>query len=216
MTAIMTPRTAIRLVVRDLLLASLPEWDDRITERRVSMNRATPLFAAKLPAVLIYAGDERIEESPHADPGLRHRKLDLVVEVVSGGEGADETAEKLAFAVETILEHDETLGELVEGSKLKSVDTEVDGDGEVPLVGVRLSFEVSYWTRPLYLFAENAEQQVVVRPPVPVEGQILGMTPGFGEKSEPAPPTDVLASFEPETGPDHEQDYKPVDEVLDE
>ena len=121
MTAIMTPRTAIRLAVRDRLLASLPEWDDRITERRVSMNRVTPLFAAKLPAVLIYAGDERIEENPHADPGLRHRKLDLVVEVVTGGESADETAEKLAFAVEIILDHEETFCGLVEGSKLKSV-----------------------------------------------------------------------------------------------
>jgi hypothetical protein len=216
MTAIMTPRTAIRLAVRDRLLLSLPEWDDRITERRVSMNRATPLFAAKLPAVLIYTGDERIEENPHADPGLRYRKLDLVVEVVSGGESADETAEKLAFAVEAILEHDETFGGLVEGSKLKSVDTEVDGDGEVPLVGVRLSFEVSYWTRPLYLYAVDADEQVVIRPPDPVEGQILGMTPGFGEEPEPATPSDVLVGFEPETGPDHEQDYKPVDGALDE
>ncbi len=216
MTAIMTPRTAIRCAVRDLLLLSLPEWDNRITERRVSMNRATPLFAAKLPAVLIYAGDERIEENPNGDPGLRHRSLDLMVEIVAGGSDADGDAELLAFAVETILEHDETLGGLVEGARLKRVDTEIDGDGEMPLVGVRLKFEVSYWTRPLYLFAESEEQQVVVRPPAPVEGQILGMTPGYGEEPEPVTPSNVLASFEPEIGPDHEQDYRPVDEVLNE
>ena len=71
------PRTLIRETVASLLSANLPKVDARITAARISIHRSTPLFAAKLPAVLIYTRDERIEDQPNADPGLRHRLLEL-------------------------------------------------------------------------------------------------------------------------------------------
>ncbi len=143
------PRTLIREAVAARLTESLPQVDARITPARISIHRSTPLFAGKLPAILIYTRDERIEDQPHADPGLRHRKLELSVEIVASGDAAAEEADVLAQAVEATLDADETLGQLVEGTRLTRTEVDQDGEGDTPVLAVRLLFEVSYWTRPL-------------------------------------------------------------------
>jgi hypothetical protein len=145
------PRTLIRQAVKDRLVAHLPALDPRITEARISIHRSTPLFAAKLPAILIYTRDERIEDAPNADPGLRYRKLELSVEIIAGGDKAAEDADTLAQAVEAILDADETLGLLVEGTRLTRTEVDQDGDGDTPVLAARMTFEVAYWTKPVTL-----------------------------------------------------------------
>ena len=173
------PRTQIREAVKERLSANLPKVDPRITPARISIQRSTPLFAAKLPAILIYSRDERIEDQPHADPGLRYRKLELSVEIIASGETAAEEADILALAVEAVLDTDETLGLLVEGTRLTRTEVDQGGEGDTPVLAVRLSFEVSYWTQPVA---------------VP-EGQL---------------PLQVLVSWVPEIGVNHERSYQPV------
>ena len=143
------PRTLIREAVAARLIEALPKVDARITSARISIHRSTPLFAAKLPAVLIYTRDERIEDQPNADPGLRYRKLELSVEIIASGEAAAEEADLLAQAVEAILDLDETLGLLVEGTRLTRTEVDQGGEGDTPVLAARLSFEVSYWTKPV-------------------------------------------------------------------
>lgn len=143
------PRTLIREAVAAQLSANLPKVDARITPARISIHRSTPLFAGKLPAVLIYTRDERIEDQPNADPGLRYRKLELSVEIIASGEAAAEEADLLAQAVEATLDADETLGLLVEGTRLTRTEVDQGGEGDTPVLAARLSFEVSYWTRPV-------------------------------------------------------------------
>ena len=143
------PRTLIREAVAARLIESLPKVDARITPARISIHRSTPLFAGKLPAVLIYTRDERIDDQPNADPGLRYRKLDLSVEIITSGDAAAEEADVLAQAVEAILDADETLGLLVEGTRLTRTEVDQGGEGDTPVLAARLSFEVSYWTRPV-------------------------------------------------------------------
>lgn len=143
------PRTLIREAVAALLSANLPKVDARITASRISIHRSTPLFAGKLPAILIYTRDERIEDQPNADPGLRYRKLELSVEIIASGDAAAEEADVLAQAVEAILDADETLGLLVEGTRLTRTEVDQGGEGDTPVLAARLSFEVSYWTRPV-------------------------------------------------------------------
>ena len=143
------PRTLIREAVAALLSANLPKVDARITASRISIHRSTPLFAGKLPAILIYTRDERIEEQPNADPGLRYRKLELSVEIIASGDAAAEEADVLAQAVEATLDLDETLGLLVEGTRLTRTEVDQGGEGDTPVLAARLSFEVSYWTRPV-------------------------------------------------------------------
>ena len=142
------PRTLIREAVKERLSANLPKVDPRITAARISIQRSTPLFAGKLPAILIYTRDERIEDQPHADPGLRYRKLELSVEIIASGEAAAEEADVLALAVESVLDADETLGLLVEGTRLTRTEMDQGGEGDTPVLAVRLTFEVSYWTQP--------------------------------------------------------------------
>lgn len=143
------PRTLIREAVAARLIDALPKVDARITPQRISIHRSTPLFAGKLPAILIYTRDERIEEQPTADPGLRYRKLELSVEIIASGDAAAEEADVLAQAVEAILDADETLGLLVEGTRLTRTEVDQGGEGDTPVLAARLSFEVSYWTRPV-------------------------------------------------------------------
>ena len=143
------PRTLIREAVAAQLSANLQKVDPRITAARISIHRSTPLFAGKLPAVLIYTRDERIDDQPNADPGLRYRKLELSVEIITSGDAAAEEADLLAQAVEAILDLDETLGLLVEGTRLTRTEVDQGGEGDTPVLAARLSFEVSYWTRPV-------------------------------------------------------------------
>jgi hypothetical protein len=141
------PRTLIREAVKHRLVAQLPAIDPRISANRISIHRSTPLFQAKLPAILIYTRDERIEDQPNADPGLRYRKLELSIEIIASGDAAAEEVDLLAQAVEAILDADETLGLLVEGTRLTRTEVDQGGDGDTPVLAARLSFEVSYWTK---------------------------------------------------------------------
>ncbi len=143
------PRTLIREAVKERLIEQLPKVDARITASRISIHRSTPLFAGKLPAILIYTRDERIEEQPNADPGLRRRLLELSVEIIACGDAAAEEADTLAQAVEAVLDADETLGLLVEGTRLTRTEVDQGGEGDTPVLAARLSFEISYWTRPV-------------------------------------------------------------------
>lgn len=172
------PRTLIREAIKERLVAQLPAIDPRISANRISIHRSTPLFQAKLPAILIYTRDERIEDQPNADPGLRYRKLELSVEIIASGEAAAEEADLLAQAVEAILDADETLGLLVEGTRLTRTEIDQGGEGDTPLLAARLSFEVSYWTKPM------------------IDDGVL--------------PLQVLVSWVPEIGNDHERSYAPV------
>ena len=143
------PRILIREAVKERLIEQLPKVDARITASRISIHRSTPLFAGKLPAVLIYTRDERIEEQPNADPELRYRKLELSIEIITSGDAAAEEADVLAQAVEAVLDADETLGLLVEGTRLTRTEVDQGGEGDTPVLAACLSFEVSYWTRPV-------------------------------------------------------------------
>ena len=143
------PRTLIREAVASRLAEQLPKVDARITASRISIHRSTPLFAGKLPAILIYTRDERIQDQPNADPGLRYRKLELSIEIIASGDGAAEEADVLAQAVEATLDLDETLGLLVEGTRLTRTEVDQGGEGDTPVLAARLSFEISYWTKPV-------------------------------------------------------------------
>ena len=70
------------------------------------------------------------------------------------GDAAAEEADVLAQAVEAILDADETLGLLVEGTRLTGTaggGAKVDqgGEGDTPVLAACQSFEISYWTKPV-------------------------------------------------------------------
>lgn len=137
----MHPRSQIRSAVRECLAAALPEL-----AARIHVHRAIPLAKTRLPAILVYAREERIDEAYAADPGARRRILTLAIDVVAAGDGAEETADALASRIEAALEADETLGGCAEGLRIRATSIEQDGEGETPILAARLTVEVVYWT----------------------------------------------------------------------
>lgn len=170
------PRSLIRQAVRECLAQALPALASRI-----HLHRAVPLTKQRLPALLLYAREERIDDAYAADPGPRRRLMTLAVEIVAAGHEAHERIDALAAVVEAALEADETLGGRVEGSRLVRTEIEQDGDGETPLCACRLSFEIAYWTQ---------------------------WRSGAGETA--VRPTLVLYSVSPFIGRAHEDKYQPV------
>lgn len=137
----MHPRQQIRAAVRDVIADALPALAGRI-----HVHRAVPLARSRLPAILIYAREERLDDAYQADPGARKRILTLAVEIVAAGESAHEEADALCAQVEAALEADETLGHRAEGLRILRAEIEQDGDGETPALACRLVVEIAYWT----------------------------------------------------------------------
>lgn len=215
-TDMLSPRTAIRQKACGILRAALPAWLEGFTPDRVHESMSVPLGMKRLPAVLVYTGDERLEDdSGHADPGLRLRTLELAVEIVTGGDAATDL---LCAAVEAVMDADETLGNLVQGARLKRIGMDRDSDGEKTVVAAHMEFEITYRTRPVFQsMLEGGDISVVV--PAYPEGSpaILGMTPTLAELAEDGGnssgsgrPLQVLTSTAPFIGPGHEPHYEPA------
>ena len=137
------PRSQIRDAVRARLTGTTPRTE---AGDRVHVNRTTPLFAKALPAILVYARDERVDGTPDGPGGPTRRVLDLAIEIVAAGEHADAQVDRIAAEVEIAFDEDDTLGRLVESMRLLRTEIDVDGDGDTPIVVARLGYEVVYWT----------------------------------------------------------------------
>jgi hypothetical protein len=209
-TEMLSPRTAIRQKTCAVLRAVLPAWREDFISDRVYESLSVPLGMKRLPAVLVYTRDERLEdEEGHADPGLRLRVLELGVEIVTGN---DAQTDFLCAAVETIMDSNETLGNLVQGTQLKRVTVDRDSDGEKTVVAARMEFEVTYRTRPVLL------NDLCCSVPEYPEGAsaILGITPTLAELEEDngfsgsGRSLQILTSTAPFIGPEHEPCYEPA------
>jgi hypothetical protein len=195
---------------------ALPAWNEVVASDHVYDSRNIPLALKRLPAVLVYTRDERLEESDgHADPGQRLRVLELVVEIVTGNE---EQTDFLCTAVEAIVDANETLGRLVQGNQLKRVSVDRDSDGEKTVVAARMEFEVTYRTLFIYL-PQVDEKGILGGVPEYTETEapaILGMTPTLTEIEEDqglgvfSRPTQILTSTAPLIGLEHEPSYEPT------
>lgn len=142
------PRILIREAIKERLDQNLSSVDSRLTPARIHLMKMTPLFAGKLPAVLIYSKHESIDDMPGEHQGVRYRTLTMSIEVVASGESAANEADVIAWAIEQQLEADETLSQQVEAIRLTNTDVEFDSEGDTPVMAVRLNFEVRYWTKP--------------------------------------------------------------------
>ncbi|MCX8016530.1 MAG: hypothetical protein N2690_01310 [Rhodocyclaceae bacterium] len=136
----MHPRTQILQALLQRLAQAAPELGGRMY-----LQRALPLARTQLPALLVYALAERIDER-QADPGPRRRELELALDLVGAGEQASLQLDELAAKLELALERDETLGGLIEGLRLQQQMWQQDADGEVATLQLRLQLELTYWT----------------------------------------------------------------------
>ncbi|WP_298034807.1 hypothetical protein [uncultured Desulfovibrio sp.] len=220
MTAeIISPRTAIRRAACEVLRAALPGWAEGFQPESVYDSLTVPLGMKKLPAILVYTRDERLDEDGHADPGIRSRTLELAVEVVTG---ADAATDFLCTAVEAVMDAHETLGNLVRGTRLQRISVDRDSDGERIVVAARMDFEVAYFTRPVVASTSDAGtgNGVAGIPPYPEDASaIIGMTPTLAELEDGGGVAgsgnggrsmQILTSTAPFIGPGYEPYYEPA------
>jgi hypothetical protein len=111
------------------------------TGQRVYNTRIFPLAESNLPCLAVYTGDEGVER--HAIGGLLERQLELIVMgYAKGVSGVEDTLDAMAGEVEAAVT-------ALTGAKdvvIRSLRTEYDGEGEVPLASVELIFTVVYYT----------------------------------------------------------------------
>jgi len=117
------------------------------TGANVYASRVYPLTGAKLPALLIYAQSETVEEQAFSKKRVQMRSLDLVVEgYVRAVSNFDDTIDKISSEVEQAILDDPLLGGLAINTELTSVEAAYSGDGEQPVATIRLTFTVQYRT----------------------------------------------------------------------
>jgi hypothetical protein len=163
---------AVTAILRDLPSASSP-----ISEvgQRVFPNRPTALWDTELPAICLYGLTEK--SSNVNQPKYYKRKLKLVVEIlVQAAADSDSIADEIAYKVENILLHRRFLNDPTFDYGLTpytgiperdpantSDDTELIGTEivlasertDIPIVSLRMVFEVDYNSTPDYEYAQN-------------------------------------------------------------
>lgn len=205
---LLSPRTAIRRAVCELLRSALPGWLEGLSAANIHDSLSLALGMKKLPAILVYTRDESLDEDCHADPGLRSRKLELAVEVVAGN---DLITDFLCAAIEAVIDANETLNNLVQGTRLQRISFDRDSDGEKSVVAARMDFEVVFLTRPAScLPAANAKSIF------PEDSSaIIGISPTLAElgenksKSSSGHNLQLLTSSTPFIGHGYEAHYEP-------
>jgi len=221
MTAeILSPRTAIRQAAIGILRAALPGWVKGFAAESVYDSLTAPLGMKRLPAILVYTRDEQLDDNGRADPGIRSRTLDLAVEIVTG---SDMATDYLCAAVEAIMDAHETLGNLVQGTRLQRIAADRDSDGEKTVVAARMEFEVAYHTRPVLQPASDANGASgnAGIPAYPeCAAAIPGMTPTLTDLEEAGGAASgagnsghslqLLTSAAPFIGPEYEPRYEPA------
>lgn len=112
---------------------------------RVYRSRVFPLEVVLLPALLVYAGDETLEEY-NARPGSYRHTARLWVDVISRFKPEfDDVLEVIAAQVEAVVAVDETLGGSVLECELVTVlRPEPSREGKYTLAALRLGFDIIY------------------------------------------------------------------------
>lgn len=137
-----------RKLIRDAVTKLLSEAGTA-AERRVFASRSAALIPKDLPAILVYAKNERAEISNQA-PREYKRTLSLSIECVSIAYREEELDDKLdcfAYQVEKALFIDETFGGVASDAVLTDTEIEILTDGEQPIGAVKIGVEITYYQR---------------------------------------------------------------------
>ena len=137
-------RTAIRQYLKALLT------DKTIAGSRVFTNRARPMFDEDMPSMLIYtSGDKRGRPGDEHDGSMTYRKLAIVVEgAIENSRDIDLEAalEQMSDDIETAINTDETLGNLVIECRWTDTEMDIVPDARRVFGTVRVEFEAELYT----------------------------------------------------------------------
>lgn len=127
----------------------------------IFISRAKPLFDQNLPAILIYASNEQInEERWHSDGfGPLVRELEIFIEAVDfGKEELDNNLDTLALQIENALDGWDIPNRQSSILKFKGTDMDMTIDGNKTYGAVRLAFDLTYRTQTNSKGAKNVSE----------------------------------------------------------
>ncbi len=136
----MHKRKEIRKFVSELLATAVD------VGTRIYPHRPDPVFQVELPAVLIDFGIE-VTDHEETAPRIYNRKMPLIIDVQSVFtlESVEETFDKYLTQIENALVRDREMGGLVfEVSLLSISQLQINPEGDIPVGGQRLIFEIEY------------------------------------------------------------------------
>ena len=115
------------------------------TGANVFQTRTYPLTDAKLPALVLFNGDESSERRS-AGAGLQRLFQQVVEGYAKANANVDDTLDAIADEVEAAIDADPTIGGLAATVYLADTEFEFSGDSEKPVGIIRMTFAVEYLT----------------------------------------------------------------------
>ena len=131
-----------RTQIRDAIFGIL---DIAISNVTIQKSRIYPIGEGKLPAILIYARQENLQEVTISKPRTHFRSLSLVIEVIAkANSNLDQTLDDIAVQIEEALSADTTLGGLVKNTILQTTDIQYLDEGDKPHGVMLMTYSVTY------------------------------------------------------------------------
>lgn len=141
-----TPAFARKRAIREYVKKALIGKTD--AGQRIFINRVIPTQIEDLPVILVYSLGENVTRFNEAPKDYK-RDFNLRVEIVAAGDQDDDLDERLeliADKVESLLEQDETFGDLVSHIELKSTEYTGDHEAQSPVGMLALNYSVVFVT----------------------------------------------------------------------
>jgi len=133
----------IRNQIRDNIITALTGLTT--TGSNVFNHRVYPLGSNKLPALCIYTSSESSQYQTINPPRSVLNTLTVNVEgYVQATSGYDNTIDAICLEVSEALYTDLTRGNLAKDTRIVSMSSELNDDGEQPLCVVVITVEVTY------------------------------------------------------------------------
>lgn len=136
----------LRKQIRDKLETELTGLGK--TGSNVFPSRVYPMESAGLPGLVIFTGDEEVENETTTRPRLQRRELRVVIETYAKQvDTLDDELDASCNEIEKAIAADVTLGGLSKDAYLESTEYDLTGEGNKPAGVARLEYIVTYTVR---------------------------------------------------------------------
>lgn len=139
----------MRQKIREQIVSLLKKENLEKVDQKVFPNRAIPIQSDNLPCICVFVNNEAIEylSTFSEKNGYTVEIANAVtIDIYTAGESYEIDMDNLSLGVENVLSRDETLNNLVETTRLVSVDISHSGSGEQYTGLATYSYEIRYIT----------------------------------------------------------------------
>lgn len=149
----MNNRKQIRNKVKEILTTQVGGQYPTMAQSRVYTNRQDRAQSDEYPYIDIVLKSEKLEKDDQS-PRTKKRRLALHVECVvnktTEEDDLEDKCDDFCGQVENIFNEHRFLGDLVEDTDQTDVESDISHEGEEPIGGIRLIYEITYISNEFY------------------------------------------------------------------